>query len=133
MSTWPRVIAQDRHTKPQRVRVCNLAARVAMRWPTVCPVRSRARSTESDLSTGTLDACGALPEPLEAMMPSPPPREYSGKQSPPIPVEPASTTHGTAQPAIAASLALPPASGVFTAASVEAECEVAAMPSFDIT
>jgi hypothetical protein len=67
------------------------------------------------------------------MMPSPPPREYSGKQSPPIPVEPASTTHGTAQPAIAASLALPPASGVFTAASVEAECEVAAMPSFDIT
>ncbi|WP_395457072.1 hypothetical protein ACHMW5_16870 [Azospirillum melinis] len=50
------------------------------------------------------------------------------KQSPPIPVEPASTTLWTAQAATAASIAVPPALRISTAVRVAAGWEVAAMP-----
>lgn len=54
--------------------------------------------------------------------------EIIAKQSPPTPVDPASTTHCTAQAATAASMACPPAFRISTAVSVAAACEVAAMP-----
>jgi hypothetical protein len=62
------------------------------------------------------------------MMSSDPSRAIRAKQSPPMPVEPGSTTHCTAHAAIAASSALPPAASVCTAASVAEGCEVAAIP-----
>src|ERR1700722_14857766 len=49
------------------------------------------------------------------------------KQSPPIPVEPASTTHWTAQAVMAASIALPPSRRASTAARVAAAGEAAAL------
>src|SRR5580704_685577 len=57
-----------------------------------------------------------------------PPRDNCTKQSPPMPVEPASTTHWTAQAVTAASIALPPSRSASTAASVAAAWDVAAMP-----
>src|SRR6516165_8099038 len=57
-----------------------------------------------------------------------PRRDRSAKQSPPTPVEPASTTHCTAHAVTAASIALPPSRSASMAASVAVACEVAAMP-----
>src|SRR5579863_2484689 len=54
--------------------------------------------------------------------------EISAKQSPPTPVEPASTMHCTAHAVTAASMALPPSRMASMAASVARACEVAAMP-----
>src|SRR5579863_4339502 len=62
------------------------------------------------------------------MMSVEPRRDRSAKQSPPTPVEPASTTHWTAQAVTAASTALPPSRSASIAASVAVACEVAAMP-----
>ena len=57
-----------------------------------------------------------------------PPRDNCTKQSPPMPVEPASTTHWTAHAVTAASIALPPSRSASTAARVAAAWDVAAMP-----
>src|SRR5262245_15839400 len=55
------------------------------------------------------------------------------KQSPPMPVMCGSTTHSTATAVTAASVALPPARSVSTAARLASGCEVAAMPSQAMT
>src|SRR3954454_10417001 len=73
-------------------------------------------------------AAGALPEPLKATSSDRPPSAISAKQSPPIPVEPGSTTPCTAHAATAASKAFPPDCRMLTAASVERGWEVAAIP-----
>src|ERR1700677_2456046 len=57
-----------------------------------------------------------------------PARDNCTKQSPPMPVEPASTTHWTAHAVTAASIALPPSRSASTAARVAAAWDVAAMP-----
>ncbi|MFC6761586.1 hypothetical protein ACFQFQ_22400 [Sulfitobacter porphyrae] len=53
----------------------------------------------------------------------------SAKQSPPIPVICGSTTAMTADPAMAASIAVPPSRRTCMAASVARGCEVATMAS----
>jgi len=53
---------------------------------------------------------------------------YRQKQSPPIPVDCGSITHSTATAAMAASIALPPARSMSSAARVAAGMDVAAMP-----
>src|SRR5208337_354560 len=62
------------------------------------------------------------------MTSSDPPRENSAKQSPPIPVDPASTTLWTAHAATAASMAFPPLCRISTAVRVAAPWDVAAIP-----
>ncbi|GAB2175361.1 hypothetical protein DLREEDagr8_09190 [Dongia sp. agr-C8] len=55
-----------------------------------------------------------------------PPTDISTKQSPPIPVIAGSTTARTAAAAMAASIAVPPASSISMAVSVAEGCDVAA-------
>jgi hypothetical protein len=75
----------------------------------------------------TVALAGARPEPFSATG-RPLPREYSIKQSPPIPVLCGSTTHCIATAAIAASAALPPPRNTSSAAIVAIGCDVAAIP-----